>query len=78
MPTESSVASYEHRLAKAVLAGGADAERSAVTLFELHGPRNRTQAINLVVPFGPVPSGTFDCISRAYDIYRHACDMPCD
>jgi hypothetical protein len=69
---------YDRRLAQAVLDGAPDAERAALTLFERREPRSRTQAIDLVVPFGPVPPETFDCIARAYDVYRHTVDMPHD
>jgi hypothetical protein len=78
MPSEISADTYDQRLAKAVLDGAPDADRAALMLFERHEPRNRTQAIDLVVPFGPVPPETFDRVSRVYDVYRHTLDMPHD
>jgi hypothetical protein len=78
MQTETSTDAYDRRLAQAVLEGAPDADSAALTLFERHSPRNRTQAIDLVVPSGPVPPETFDRISRMYDVYRHTADAPRD
>jgi hypothetical protein len=78
MQSEISIDTYDRRLAQAVLAGAPDADGAALTLFERHEPRNRTQAIELVVPYGPVPPETFDCVSRMYDVYRHTVDAPHD
>lgn len=58
--------------------GGPGADRAALTLFERCEPTNATQAVNLVVPSGPVPPATFKRIRRAYDIYRHTSDAPRD
>jgi hypothetical protein len=69
---------YEQRLVHEVLAGGPGADRAALALFERREPANSTQAVNLVVPYGPVPPDTFACIGRAYDIYRHTSAAPHD
>jgi hypothetical protein len=63
--------SYEQTLVQEVLAGGPGADRAALALFERREPASPSQAVNLVVPYGPVPPDTFACIRRAYDIYRH-------
>lgn len=78
MQAESSPDSYEQRLVRTVLDGAPDAERAALTLFERREPRNPTQAVELIVPHGPVPPKTFALISRAYDNYRHTADTPHD
>lgn len=78
MTDATSTLSYDQRLARAVLDGDTDADRAAQTLFERHGPNTLTQAVDLVAPYGPVPPKTFDRISHAYDIYRHARNMPTD
>jgi hypothetical protein len=78
MQSEITVDTYDQRLAQAVVDGAPDADRAALTLFERHDPRNRTQAINLVVPSGPVSPEMFDRISRAYDVYRHTTAAPRD
>lgn len=73
-----STLSYDQRLTQTVLDGDKDADQAAQTLFERHGPDTLTQAVDLIVPYGPVPPGAFDRISHAYDIYRHARNMPTD
>lgn len=78
MQPETSTDTYDRRLAQAVLDGAPDADSAALALFERRAPRNRTQAIDLVVPFGPVPPETFDRVSRMYDVYRHTADAPHD
>jgi hypothetical protein len=70
--------SYEQTLVQEVLAGGPGADRAALTLFERREPANPSQAVNLIVPYGPVPRHTFACIRRAYDIYRHTSHAPRD
>ena len=78
MTDTTSTLSYDQRLARAVLDGDKDADQAAQTLFERHSPDTLTQAVDLVAPYGPVPPKTFDLISHAYDIYRHARNMPSD
>jgi hypothetical protein len=78
MANATSTISYDQRLARAVLDGGQDDAQAAQTLCERHSPNTLAQAVDLVAPFGPVPPGIVDRISHAYDIYRHARDMPCD
>jgi len=74
----TSTLSYDQRLARAVLDGDKGADQAAQTLFERHSPNTLTQAVDLVAPYGPVPPRIVDRIRYAYDIYRHARDMPCD
>jgi hypothetical protein len=78
MTDATSILSYDQRLARAVLDGDEDADQAAQTLFERHGPDTLTEAVDLIVPYGPVPPGAFDRISQAYDIHRHARHMPSD
>jgi len=78
MTDATSILSYDQRLARAVLDNDTNADQAAQTLFERHSPSTLTQAVDLVAPYGPVSPGTLDCISHAYDIYRHARDMPTD
>lgn len=78
MKDATSTLSYDQRLARAVLDGDTDADQAAQTLFERRSPDTLRQAIDLVVPYGPVPPETLDRISRAYDIFRHARNMPFD
>jgi hypothetical protein len=78
MADATSTLTYDQRLARTVLDGDTDAEQAALTLFERHSPGTLTQATDLVAPYGPVPPKTFDRISHAYDIYRHARTMPSD
>lgn len=70
--------SYEQRLVHEVRAGGPGADRAALTLFERREPASSTEAVNLIVPYGPVPPHMFGCIRRAYDIYRHTSGAPHD
>ena len=70
--------SYDERLVRAVLDGEKDADQAAQMLFERCGPDTLRQAVDLVVPYGPVPTETLDRIRHAYDIYRHARNMPTD
>lgn len=69
---------YDERLARAVRDGEGDATRAALTLFERREPESLVQAIELVAPDGPLAPQLFDRLTRAYDVYRHARDMPCD
>lgn len=78
MTDATSTLSYDQRLARTILDGSKDADQAAQMLFERHSPDTLTQAVNLVVPYGPVPPKAFDRISHAYDIYRHARNMPSD
>jgi hypothetical protein len=78
MRDATSTISYDQRLARAVLDGDTDAEQAAQTLFERRSPETLRQAVDLVVPYGPVPPKVFDRIGHAYDIYRHARNMPSD
>lgn len=78
MEPTTSRDSYDQRLVQAVLDGGPEADRAALTLFERREPTTSTEAVNLIVPYGPVPPDTFGCIRRAYDIYRHTSHAPHD
>lgn len=78
MPTQIAGDSYDQQLAQMVRDGGPGADRAALTLFERREPANATQAVNLIVPYGPLPPETFACIGRAYDVYRHTSDAPYD
>ena len=78
MTDATSTLSYDQRLARTILDGDTGADQAALTLFERHSPSTLTQAVDLVVPYGPVPPKAFDRISHAYDIYRHARNMPSD
>lgn len=78
MTDATSTLSYDQRLAHTILERDAGADQAAQTLFERHCPDSLTQAVELVVPYGPVPPETFDRVSRAYDIYCHARHMPSD
>jgi hypothetical protein len=78
MADATNTLSYDQRLARIILDGDTDADQAAQTLFERHSPNTLTQAVDLVVPYDPVPPKTFARISHAYDIYRHARNMPSD
>jgi hypothetical protein len=78
MKDATSTLSYDQRLARTILDGEEGADQAAQTLFERCSPDTLRQAIDLVVPYGPAPSDTLNRISHAYDIYRHARNMPTD
>lgn len=78
MTNATSTLTYDQRLARTFLDGNRDADQAAQILFERHSPDTLTQAVDLIVPYGPVPPGAFDRITHAYDIYRHARNMPSD
>lgn len=70
---------WDTRLARQVLDGApGDGTAAAVTLFERNGPDSLAQATALVGAAGRLTEEARDRVARAYDIYRHARDMPCD
>lgn len=78
METTRNTLDYDARLARAVREGEDDHRRSAAILFERRQPKSLSEAVDLVVPYGHVPPEVFDRITVAYDVHRHARDMPTD
>jgi hypothetical protein len=63
--------SYEARLARIILRGGAAASPAAMALLEHRDPPTLDAAVALVAGQGPVTIAAFDFLADAWESYRH-------
>lgn len=76
--TAAGPASYEARLARRVLLGGASAPQAAMTLLECHRPETIEAAAALLGEHGRVSVAAFDCLADAWATYQHLKDLGWD
>jgi hypothetical protein len=76
--TPVGVASYQRRLAKSILGGGADASRATMKLLEYSAPETLDEAVALVAAYGTVTTEVFDRVADAWETYRHFKDLSWD
>jgi hypothetical protein len=76
--TAIGVATYQQRLAKRILDGGADASRATMELLEYSDVETLDEAVALVAAHGVVSTESFDCLADAWETYRHFRDLSWD
>lgn len=62
---------YDARLARRILAGGSSAPKDAIALLEYCDPETLDVAVGLVAEEGALTQDVIDCVTEAWETYRH-------